>query len=113
MVQILEKIINYLFMLQAIQNNSSFTTLRTTTDPTGNDSLSEPTTSIPINATSDVGINQTDPSTPITEVKRAKKYLFNPGWGISLSSQDNENMGPNAWGKSSIAFPCYRPPQTP
>merc|ERR1712198_212872 len=55
---------------EAIQNNSSFTTLRTTTDymiTTGNDSLSEPTTSIPINATSDVGINQTDPSTPITE----------------------------------------------
>ena len=107
MVQILEKIINYLFMLQAIQNNSSFTTLRTTTDSmitTGNDSLSEPTTSIPINATSDVGINQTDPSTPITEVKRAKKYLFNPGWGISLSSQDNENIRPNALENHQLPF---------
>ena len=92
MVQILGKIINYLSMFQAIQNNSSFTTLGTTTESmitTGNDYLSEPTTSIPINATSDVGLNQTDPSTPITEVKRAKKYLFNPGRGISLSSQDN------------------------
>ena len=78
MVQNLGKIINYLSMFQAIQNNSSFTTLGTTTDSmitTGNDSLSEPTTSIPINATSDVGINQSDPSTPITEVKRAKNIF--------------------------------------
>ena len=55
------KIIYYLTMLQATTN-----ALMTT----GNDSLIEPTTSIPINATSDIGTNQTYPSTPtiVTEV---------------------------------------------
>merc|ERR1712198_245564 len=51
---------------EAIQNNSSFTTLRTTTDSmitTGNDSLIEPTTSIPINATSDTPTSVTEATT--------------------------------------------------
>ena len=65
----LGKIINYLSMLKA------------TTDAlmtTGNDSLIEPTTSIPINATSDIGTNQTYPSTAITEVNKKSKKI-NPG----------------------------------
>ena len=65
----LGKIINYLFMLQATTD-----TLMTT----GNDSLIEPTTSIPINATSDIGTNQTYTSTAtiVTEVIKVLKITL-------------------------------------